>query len=182
RSSLLPLTVLVLAWSLKEACYDLHTREFMAKVLAGAIPPLLFPGLVFVIAALTSFATGTSWGTMAILIPTAIPLASDLDGGVYGPITMISVAAVLDGSIFGDHCSPISDTTIMSSTASACDHLAHVRTQIPYSLAVAGLALFVGYLPAAMGASKWLGILGGAALSGLLFLGLRTFRRRKETA
>jgi len=181
RSSLLPLTVLVLAWSLKGACYDLHTREFLAKVLAGTIPPLLFPAMVFVIAALTSFATGTSWGTMMILIPTAIPLAFELDGGVYGLVTIISVAAVLDGSIFGDHCSPISDTTIMSSTASACDHLAHVRTQIPYSLAVAGLALFAGYLPAATGASKWVGILGGAALSGLLFLGLRAFRTWRET-
>jgi Na+/H+ antiporter NhaC len=178
-SSLLPLGVLVLAWSLKEACYDLHTREFLAHVLAGAIPPRLFPALVFVVAALTSFATGTSWGTMAILIPTAVPVAFQLDGREYGLITMVSVAAVLDGSIFGDHCSPISDTTIMSSAASACDHLAHVRTQLPYSLAVAGLALFAGYLPAGLGAPKWTSILAGAAISGLLFVGLHFYRTRR---
>ena len=181
RRSLLPLTVLVLAWSLTGACDDLLTGEFLNKILTGRIPTVLFPGLVFVVAAVTSFATGTSWGTMGILIPLAMKVALSLEGGVYGPVTFISMAAVLDGSIFGDHCSPISDTTILSSTASACDHLAHVRTQIPYSLAVAGLALVVGYLPAATGVSKWVGILGGAALSGLLFLGLwglRTWRKK----
>jgi Na+/H+ antiporter NhaC len=206
QGSLLPATVLVLAWSLKGACKALQTGDFLANALSGSLPPfvvralehllgdtltdrllaipvaLVFPALVFVVAALTSFATGTSWGTMAILIPTAIPVAFELDGRVYGLVTIISVAAVLDGSIFGDHCSPISDTTIMSSTASACDHIAHVRTQIPYSLVVAGLALLVGYLPAAMGVSKWVGILGGAALSGLLFLGLRALRARSRSA
>lgn len=181
KGSLLPLTVLVLAWSLKGVCVDLHTGEFLANVLGGTIPPLLFPALVFVVAGLTAFATGTSWGTMAILIPTAVPVAFELDGGTYGLVTIISVAAVLDGAIFGDHCSPISDTTIMSSAASSCDHIAHVRTQLPYSLVVAGLALFTGYLPAAMGFSKWWGILGGAALSGLLFLGLRVLQARRET-
>jgi Na+/H+ antiporter NhaC len=133
--------------------------------------------LVFVVAGLTSFATGTSWGTMAILIPTAIPVAFELDGHAYGPVTVISIAAILDGAIFGDHCSPISDTTIMSSTASACDHLAHVRTQLPYSVVVAGIALAIGYLPAAMGAPFWAGILGGAAVSGLLFAGLWALKR-----
>jgi len=175
RSSLMPLTVLVLAWSLKGACTDLKTGKFLAEVLGGAIPPLLFPGLVFVVAALTSFATGTSYGTMAILLPTAVPVAVRLDGG-YGLITMISIGAVLDGAIFGDHCSPISDTTIMSSTASSCDHVHHVRTQLPYCLVVAALALCVGYLPAAMGVPPWVGVAGGATLSGLLFLLLRIFR------
>ena len=176
KSSLLPLTVLVLAWSLKGTCDDLGTGKFLAHALGGSLPPLLFPGLVFVVASLTSFATGTSFGTMAILIPTAIPVAFQLDGNTYGLITVISIGAVLDGAIFGDHCSPISDTTIMSSTASSCDHLAHVRTQLPYSLAVAGLALCAGYLPAAAGVSKWLIHLTSAALFGLLFLGLRIFR------
>jgi len=109
---------------------------------------------------------------MAILIPTAIPLAFELGGGVYGPLTVITIAAVLDGSIFGDHCSPISDTTIMSSTACSCDHLAHVRTQIPYSLVVAAVALLAGYLPAAFGVPSWLTLPAGAAVLGLLFLGL----------
>jgi len=88
---------------------------------------------------------------MAILIPTAIPVAFALDGNTYGLTTMICVGAVLDGAIFGDHCSPISDTTIMSSIASSCNLMHHVRTQLPYSLFVAGLALLFAYLPSAFG-------------------------------
>jgi Na+/H+ antiporter NhaC len=180
--SWLPVSVLVLAWSLKGACTALQTGDFLAEALGGSLSPRVFPALVFVVAAVTSFATGTSWGTMAILIPTAIPVAFQLDGVSYGPVTTISVAAILDGAIFGDHCSPISDTTIMSSTASACDHLAHVRTQMPYSLVVAVLALCVGYLPTAAGVSKWVAAAGGAAFSGLLFLGLWARRRRQRPA
>ena len=175
RSSLLPVSVLVLAWSLKGVCADLQTGRFLADILADAISPLVFPALVFVTASLTSFATGTSFGTMAILIPTAIPLAFRIDGD-YGLITMMSIGAILDGAIFGDHCSPISDTTIMSSIASSCDHLAHVRSQIPYSLTVAALALGAGYLPVAMGIPNWVGILGSAAFSAVLFLTLRARR------
>ncbi|MFH1268337.1 MAG: Na+/H+ antiporter NhaC family protein, partial [Planctomycetota bacterium] len=180
KSSLLPVTVLVLAWSLKGTCDDLETGKFLANTLGATLPPVVFPSLVFVVASLTSFATGTSFGTMAILIPTAIPVAFQLDGNAYGLTTMISIGAVLDGAIFGDHCSPISDTTIMSSTASSCDHLAHVRTQIPYSLVVAGLALSVGYLPAAAGVPKSLSHLASAGLCVLLFLGLRSFRTADE--
>jgi len=172
RGSLLPMTILVLAWSLKGACEELQTGRFLAGVLADFLWPLLFPALVFIVAGLVSFATGTSYGTMGILFPTAIPVAFELDGGTYGLVTVISIAAVLDGSIFGDHCSPISDTTIMSSAASTCDHMGHVRTQIPYSLAVAAIAVCVGYLPAGMGMPRWAGLLGGAMISGLLFLGL----------
>ena len=182
RSSLLPVTVLLLAWSLQRTCADLQTGRFLANVLAGSLEPAVFPALVFLVASLTSFATGTSFGTMAILIPTAIPLAFRLDGDVYGPVTVVSIAAVLDGAIFGDHCSPISDTTIMSSTASSCDHLAHVRTQIPYSLVVAGFALCIGYLPAGLGAPNWVGILGGGVASGLLFVGLWFVRNRRRSA
>jgi Na+/H+ antiporter NhaC len=181
RGSLLPVTVLILAWSLKRTCEELDTGVFLANMLGEWLPPAVFPGLVFIVAALTSFATGTSFGTMAILIPTAIPLAFRLDGDTYGLVTVISIGAVLDGAIFGDHCSPISDTTIMSSTASSCDHLAHVRTQIPYSLVVAGLALCVGYLPAAaLGVPSVVGHLAGAILSGLLFLALWLYRSRRR--
>ena len=181
KSALMPLTVLMLAWSLKGACKDLQTGVFLANVLGDAIPPLLFPGMVFVVAAMVSFATGTSYGTMAILIPTAVPVALQLDGG-YGLITMISIGAVLDGAIFGDHCSPISDTTIMSSIASSCDHVHHVRTQLPYCLVVAGIALCAGYLPAAMGVPPWIGVAAGAAISGLIFLCLRIFRPAEQQA
>jgi Na+/H+ antiporter NhaC len=180
RSALMPVTVLILAWSLKEACGNLRTGDFLAGVLVESMPPLWFPALVFVTAAGISFATGTSYGTMTILIPTVIPVAMGIDGG-YGLITIISIGAILDGSIFGDHCSPISDTTIMSSIASSCDHVHHVRTQLPYSIVVALMALGLGYIPAAMGVSPWIGIVSAVVLSGLLFGCLRMFRRSRAS-
>jgi len=166
KRAMLPFVILILAWSLKNCCDSLKTGEFLTAILAGRVSPHWFPPVVFLVASMTSFATGTSYGTMAILIPTAIPVAFALDGNSYGLTTMISVGAVMDGAIFGDHCSPISDTTIMSSIASSCDLIEHVRTQLPYSLFVAGLALFCAYLPSAYGlAPGWsflLAILGMA--------------------
>jgi len=153
KSSLLPIMILLLAWSLKSVCDDLGTGKYIVETLSPYMSPLWFPALLFFVAAITAFGTGTSWGTMSILIPIAIPLAYELDMQSYGLITIISLGAVLDGAIFGDHCSPISDTTIMSSIASHCDHLHHVKTQIPYSLVVAVIALLAGYLPAAAGLS-----------------------------
>ncbi|MHC4484570.1 MAG: Na+/H+ antiporter NhaC family protein [Planctomycetota bacterium] len=151
KRAMIPFVILIFAWSLKNCCDSLKTGEFLTTVLAGRVPPYLFPPILFLVASVTSFATGTSYGTMAILLPTAIPVAFALDGQAYGLTTMISLGAVLDGAIFGDHCSPISDTTIMSSIASSCDHIEHVRTQLPYSLFVAGLALLFAYLPSAFG-------------------------------
>ncbi|MEZ4752507.1 MAG: Na+/H+ antiporter NhaC family protein [Bdellovibrionota bacterium] len=155
KSSLLPMGVLILAWSLKGSCDALHTGKFLASTISSVVSPTWFPLILFIVAGMTAFATGTSWGTMAILIPTAVPIAYHLDGGTYGLATMISLGAVLDGAICGDHCSPISDTTIMSSAASGCDHVHHVRTQLPYSLLVAALAIVLGYLPAAKGIPAW---------------------------
>jgi Na+/H+ antiporter NhaC len=151
KGSLLPMTILVLAWSLKNCCDSLSTGRFLASIIQGNVSPFLFPPLLFIVASVTSFATGTSWGTMAILIPTGIPVAYALDGGTYGLLTMISLGAVLDGAIFGDHCSPVSDTTILSAIASKCDLMLHVSTQLPYSLFAAAIAVLIGYLPAAMG-------------------------------
>jgi Na+/H+ antiporter NhaC len=179
RAAAMPMAVLLLAWSLQAACKELGTGEFLADLLAERLSPWTFPALVFVVAGVASLATGTSWGTMAILIPTALPVAFRLDGGVYGPVTIVSAAAVLDGAIFGDHCSPISDTTIMSSAASACDHLAHVRTQLPYSVAVALIVLAAGYLPAGLGAAPWTSLVGGAALAALLLAVVRLVRGRQ---
>lgn len=151
KRAAMPIAILILAWSLKGACDSLKTGEFLTAILAGKVSSFWFPPALFLVASVVSFATGTSYGTMAILIPTAIPVAYALDGGTYGLTTMICLGAVLDGSIFGDHCSPISDTTIMSSMASSCDLIDHVRTQLPYSLFVAGLALLFAYLPSALG-------------------------------
>jgi len=162
KKSLLPLIVLTLAWSLKNCCDTLNTGTFLASLLADNLSPLWFPALLFVTASVVSFSIGTSYGTMAILIPTAIPIAFALDGQSYGLTTIICFGSVLDGAIFGDHCSPISDTTIMSSISSSCHLMRHVRTQLPYSLFVAGLALICGYVPSAFGLSWCWGI--GAAI------------------
>ncbi|MEA3227173.1 MAG: Na+/H+ antiporter NhaC family protein, partial [Planctomycetota bacterium] len=161
RRAMIPFVILILAWSLKNCCDSLNTGEFLTTILAGRVPPYLFPPILFLVASVTSFATGTSYGTMAILMPTAIPVAFAIDGQAYGLTTMISLGAVLDGAIFGDHCSPISDTTIMSSIASSCKLIEHVRTQLPYSLFVAGLALLCAYVPSAFGlAPRWSLLLG----------------------
>jgi Na+/H+ antiporter NhaC len=154
KRAMIPIVILILAWSLKNCCDSLKTGKFLASILAGRVPPSWFPPILFLTASVTSFATGTSYGTMAILIPTAVPVAFALDGDTYGLTTVISLGAVLDGAIFGDHCSPISDTTIMSSIASSCNLIDHVRTQLPYSLFVAVLALLCAYLPAACGLSS----------------------------
>jgi Na+/H+ antiporter NhaC len=169
RSSLLPMAILSLAWSLKAACDALHTGPFLVAAVGDSLPPQMFPAVVFIIASLTSFATGTSYGTMAILMPTAVPIAYALEHQHYGLITMITLGSILDGAIFGDHCSPLSDTTIMSSISSSCDHMHHVRTQLPYSLVVALLALFCGYLPAGLGVPSWAGFLGATALMAIGF-------------
>jgi len=173
RRAMMPACVLLLAWSLKSCCDQLKTGEFLTTIVEGRISPLLFPAVLFIVASLTSFATGTSWGTMAILIPTAIPVAFALDGRTYGLTTMISLGAVLDGAIFGDHCSPISDTTIISSVSSGCPLMNHVRTQLPYSLVVAAMAILFGYLPAAIGASFLVSILSAFSATVIGFSLLR---------
>ncbi len=156
KRAMIPIVILILAWSLKNCCDSLKTGKFLTSILAGRVSPSWFPPILFLTASVISFATGTSYGTMAILIPTAVPVAFALDGGTYGLTTMISLGAVLDGAIFGDHCSPISDTTIMSSISTSCNLIDHVRTQLPYSLFVAVVALLFAYLPSSLGlAPAW---------------------------
>ena len=167
--TLLPIGIILCAWGIKASCDKLMTGPYIASLLSDVVSPLWFPALVFIVASLTSFATGTSWGTMAILIPTAIPVAYVLDGNVYGITTIICLGAVLDGAIFGDHCSPISDTTILSAIVSSCDPMHHVRTQMPYALTVAVIALLCGYLPAALGLSSYIGILIGLGVIVLFY-------------
>ncbi len=175
--TLLPLGIILCAWGIKASCDNLMTGEYIASILSDVVSPLWFPALVFIVASLTSFATGTSWGTMAILIPTAIPVAFLLDNNTYGITTIICLGAVLDGAIFGDHCSPISDTTILSAIVSSCDPMHHVRTQMPYALTVAVIALMCGYLPAASSLPSWIGILCGVGVIILLFAFLSRLRK-----
>ncbi len=179
-ASLLPVSVLILAWALKRGCDALGTGSYLAGLLSGNLWPPVFPMLVFLVACGCSFATGTSWGTMAILLPTALPVAFALDGQVYGLVSSLCVASVLDGAIFGDHCSPISDTTIMSAAAAGCDQIEHVQTQLPYATLVAAIALVAAYLPAGFGVASWVGLLAATGCVLMLFASLGLFRQRKS--
>jgi len=176
RAMLLAGVILILAWSLSSVTEVLGTAQYLSGILEGNLRPEFLPVLVFLTAASISFATGTSWGTMAILIPLVIPLAvsiggaADFDAGSHYSILLGSISSVLAGAIFGDHCSPISDTTVMSSMASACDHVDHVRTQLPYALTVGVVGMLAGDIPTAFGMPLWTSyVIGGT----VLFLALR---------
>jgi Na+/H+ antiporter NhaC len=175
RAMLLAIVILVLAWGLGGVTEALGTGSFLAELLQGTLPLRLLPVLVFLVAAATAFATGTSWGTMAILFPVVIPLAVAMGAGVGFAggedytILLGAISSIMAGSIFGDHCSPISDTTVLSSMATACDHIDHVRTQLPYALLVAAVGMAVGDIPSAFGLSPWVSLgLGLAVLYGVL--------------
>jgi Na+/H+ antiporter NhaC len=145
KSMVPALIILALAWTISGVCRDLLlTGDYVANVVqTSQLPVALIPAIMFLISAALSFATGTSWGTFGILIPIVITVCD-----IVAPfLSITSLSAVLAGSVFGDHCSPISDTTILSSTGAGCPHINHVATQIPYSLTVAG-ACFIGYLVA----------------------------------
>jgi Na+/H+ antiporter NhaC len=145
-SELMPLALLMLlAFAIGDACKELETGVYIANVTKGWLSPELLPAVVFIISSFIAFSTGTSWGTFAIMLAISIPMSN-----IHGADLTIIVAATLGGGVFGDHCSPISDTSIISSMASASDHIDHVKTQLPYAL-IGGLittALYVliGYL------------------------------------
>ncbi|MGB3800233.1 MAG: Na+/H+ antiporter NhaC family protein [Lewinella sp.] len=169
--------ILTLAWALALTTEELHTATFLVELLGDALNPYFLQPVIFVLAALISFSTGSSWSTMAILYPIAIPLTwtvamlsgwaePDAAGLLYNVISTVLAASVL-----GDHCSPISDTTILSSLASDCHHIDHVRTQLPYALTVGSVALAAGFLSTALGGG-WLVCLTlmGAGLVLLFFV------------
>lgn len=157
KSMTIAMIILVLAWSLTSICMELKTASFVAFITKDLLSAHLLPLMTFVIAAFIGFATGTSWGTMGILVPIVLPLSlqlaevQGLPGIIAESVFLSTVAAVLSGSVFGDHCSPISDTTIMSSMASGSDHIDHVRTQLPYAALAGVTACIMGYLPAGYG-------------------------------
>ena len=156
------LAILTLAWSLSTLTEPdrLATGNYLGMLVEQAVSPAWLPTIVFVLASAVAFCTGTSWGTMGILMPLAIGAthkALAASGGVdpYDPIFIATIGSVLSGAIFGDHCSPISDTTVLSSQASGCDHLAHVSTQLPYALLVGAAAILLGTIPIGFGVSVW---------------------------
>jgi Na+/H+ antiporter NhaC len=147
------LIILTLAWTISGVCRDLlSTGPYVADVVQNSsLPVALIPAIMFVVAAGLSFATGTSWGTFGILIPIIIAVCD-----IVAPyLSITSLSAVMAGSVFGDHCSPISDTTILSSTGAGCKHIDHVATQIPYALTVAAIS-FIGYIIAGF-VAQWQG-------------------------
>lgn len=163
--------ILTMAWSIALVTKDMHTAEFVSHLLVQwSLSPVVVPVLTFLLAALIGFSTGTSWGTMAILYPLILPASwllcqeQGLNVEATMPLFYNVVASVLAGSVMGDHCSPISDTTIMSSLASSCNHLQHVRTQMPYALTVGGVAVLLGVLPTSLGLPSWVAFLAGFAV------------------
>lgn len=163
KTMLTAVMILVLAWSIALITKYMHTADFISGImLAVNIAPFLIPAFTFFLAALVAFSTGSSWGTMAILYPLILPATwmisteNGLDYDASLAIFYNVVSAVLAGSVLGDHCSPISDTTILSSLASSCNHIDHVRTQLPYALTVGVVAIFFGTIPAAYGVPSYI--------------------------
>jgi len=170
-----PMVILILAWSLAETTTTLGTAEYLVTLADGILIPEIIPALAFVLSAAAAFSTGSSWGVMALMLPLILPVAwSTLvaDGGVSADnmhIIYSTLASVLAGSIWGDHCSPISDTTVLSSMSTNCDHMEHVRTQMPYALTVGAVSLFVCTLPSAFGIPWWITLpIAAAILMGII--------------
>jgi len=185
RATLFGMIILVLAWSLSDLTASLNTAQYLVTLLADSLPVALIPAIVFILAAFTAFTTGTSWGTMAILMPLIIPLswAVMTVNGIGDPsgmhILYSAVACCLGGAVWGDHCSPISDTTVLSSVASGCDHIEHVRTQLPYALLVGFVGLFVGTIPGGFGMPPLISIIVGVVALGAV---LRVFGKKAEAS
>jgi Na+/H+ antiporter NhaC len=170
------LLVLVMAWGLSEITGQLKTADFLIDVFQGNLDPIWLPAIVLVFSFITSFATGSSWGTMGILMPLVLPLTYSLcqelgiSGDDLNQIFYAATAAVLAGSVWGDHCSPISDTTILSSIATQCDHLEHVKTQLPYAMVTGLTSLIVTYLVINLGVHWSIGyLIGIAAMSFIIW-------------
>ena len=185
KAMMFAMIVLVLAWALSAITFDLNTANYLVSIFAGTLSPPLVPAVIFVLSAITAFTTGTSWGTLGILMPLVIPLtwAVLVANGMADPehmhILYSAIASNLAGAVWGDHCSPISDTTVLSSMASGCDHIEHVRTQMPYALLVGTVAVLIGTIPGGFGFPPLLSILAGL---GFLLLVLIRFGRQADVA
>ncbi|WP_026894705.1 Na+/H+ antiporter NhaC family protein [Clostridiisalibacter paucivorans] len=149
--------ILLLAWSISGVIKELGTAKFMVSILSDTIPAFLLPSIIFVLGSIISFATGTSYGTMGILMPITIPLAFAIVP--EQSYIIMNAGAVLTGAIFGDHCSPISDTTILSSMGAACDHIDHIKTQLFYAITVATISIVFGYIPVGLGVPVYIVLL-----------------------
>jgi Na+/H+ antiporter NhaC len=175
RSLGFAIVLLFEAWMIGAVCQDLNTADYLSALVSGAVAPTLLPTLLFTVAGLVAFSTGSSWSTMGILLPNVVGLSAAI--GMEHPIgsvgmVIVCIGAVLEGSILGDHCSPISDTTVLSSVSSASDHIDHVRTQAPYALLTAAAAVVLGYIPTLLFDwwSFWLAMASGLGAMTLVLL------------
>jgi Na+/H+ antiporter NhaC len=172
RSMVLAVVILGLAWSIGAVCEALHTAQYLVQALQGVISPVWLPALTTLTAAAISFAIGSSWGTMSLLMPLAVPLVHTLTAGLGAEAQQFyliaTISSVLAGATFGDHCSPISDTTVLSSIFAGSDHIDHVRTQLPYALTVGAVAWLVGDVATAFGLPVWAALGIGIALLGAI--------------
>jgi len=178
------LVILILSWALGEITKELNTANYLATLIGDGIYPALFPAVVFVLAGVISLGTGTSWGTMGILMPLVIPVSWSLvsaETGFVAPselhIIYSSISCVLAGAVWGDHCSPISDTTILASMASGCNHIEHVRTQMPYAIVVGFIALLATVV-SGLGLPWWLVLVVSCII---LWFGLNLFGQSAES-
>ena len=164
KTMIITVVILLLAWSLSAVIKELGTSRYLVDLLSSSTPKFILPVAVFILGSFISFSTGTSYGTMGILMPLAIPLAYavgknyGLEGDAMHAYMIVNISGVLTGAIFGDHCSPISDTTILSSMGAGCSHIDHVSTQMIYALSVCAVCVLVGYLPVALGLSVWIAL------------------------
>jgi Na+/H+ antiporter NhaC len=162
------LVLLILAWAIADVAGILQTAPYLITVLGDSLSPYTLPTVIFLLAGATAFASGSSWGVMAILMPLVIPLCwavlqtHGIADAEHMHILYSCIACVLTGAVWADHCSPISDTTVLSSIATGCDHMDHVRTQLPYAMLGGIVAIFIGVLPAGFGLPWFLLLPGGA--------------------
>jgi tetracycline resistance efflux pump len=176
------LSILILAWSIGEVAGRLGTGDFVAEIVSATLAPAIIPFAIFVVSAFMAFSTGTSWGTFAIMMPIGVPVAV-----ATGLDPAMCIAALLGGAVFGDHSSPISDTTVLSSTGATCNHIDHVNTQLPYALLAAAIAA-VGYIFAAILNQPYIPLLIVLALLYAAFYFLHktdlghTIKERKKSA
>ena len=174
RAMVSSILILIFAWTLSGVTNQLGAKVFVAELVRGAAGNLanFLPAIIFVIGCFLAFSTGTSWGTFGVLLPIVCAVFPS------GELMVISVAACLAGAVCGDHCSPISDTTIMASAGADCDHIAHVNTQLPYALAVAGVT-FVGYILAGFVQSAWIVLPVSLAMMAALLLVIRSIQNKR---
>lgn len=166
--------ILILSWSIGSVTKEVGTADYIVEVTKGMITPGIMFVVIFISACITAFATGTSWGTFAIFLPIAVPLALTSNISVYP-----AIGAALAGGLFGDHCSPISDSTILASLGASSDHLDHVKTQLPYAVSVAVASIF-GYITAAITDSALISIIVTLVLTTIIVYAMHKYDVKKE--